>query len=172
MEEYFYKESKNYYRGIKSPDFKPEFSYQVGPTPEFVEKARSHCDRFKTYSKEHAPVSECPPVFDAKWRFFWQIGERDLKQDEGMLMFDNVEPEGFPNWRNTMNTWGNHMLRGCDIASEMGAIGLDLPKETFTEKLKFAGHLLAPTGSDLNKFEKNAIFAGVHYGKYTLLYNL
>lgn len=149
---------------------KPEIHYQVGATPEFVEKARDHCDRFRSYKGDNAPISECPPVYDSKWRFFWQIGERDKIQDEGMLMYDNVIPQGFPHWENTMNTWGNHMLNGCEVSSEMAAIGLGLPASTFTDRLKFAGHLLAPTGSDLNKFQVNDIFAGVHYGKIRLTY--
>jgi isopenicillin N synthase-like dioxygenase len=165
MEDYFYSVSKDYYQGILSPDFHPEVAYQYGATPEFKERARPHCERFKNYPTEHKPITECPPVFDSKWRFFWFIGERDKNLDEGMMMYDNVEPKGFPKWKNIMDSWGNHMLQGCEIASEMAAIGLDLPSNTFTEKMKYAGHLLAPTGSDLNKFEIKDIFAGVHYGK-------
>ena len=166
MEEYFYKESKSYYQGIKSKNFKPEYAYQVGPTPEYVEKARSHCDRFKDYPQQHKPVTECPPVYDSKWRFFWTVGERDPEQDKDMLMYDNIIPDGFSNWASTMDKWGYHMLHACEITAEMAAIGLGLDKHTLTEKMKFAGHLLAPTGSDLGKFDINDIFAGVHYGKY------
>lgn len=165
MEDYFYLESKKYYQGIKSPDMKPEIHYQVGATPEFVEKARDHCDRFKNYAKDDAPVSECPPVYDSKWRFFWQMGERNKTLDEGMLMYDNVIPKDFLNWEKTMNAWGTHMLNGCEVSSEMVAIGLGLPANSFTERLKYAGHLLAPTGSDLAKFDVNDIYASVHYGK-------
>lgn len=165
MEEYFYKTSKDYYNGILSKDFHPEAAYQYGATPEFKERARPHCDRFKNYPTEHKPVTECPPVYDSKWRFFWFIGERDKSQEEGMLMFNNVEPEGYANWKNIMNTWGNYMLNGCEVSAEMAALGLGLEKTAFTDKMKYAGHLLAPTGSDLGKFDIGDIFAGVHYGK-------
>lgn len=171
MEEYFYKVSKEYYDGIVSKDFHPEAAYQYGPTPEFKEKAKSHCDKFSKYPAEHRPVTECPPVYDSKWRFFWFIGERKKEFDEGMLMFDYVIPEGFPKWKEVMDNWGNHMLKGTEVVSEMAAHGLGLPENTFTDKMKYAGHLLAPTGSDLNKFKTNDIFAGVHYGKFNY-YNI
>lgn len=166
MEEYFYKISKNYYKGdVSNKDFHPEAAYQYGATPEFKEKARSHCEYFsKNFTKENLPTTECPPVYDSKWRFFWFIGERDKKSDEGMLMFDNVEPDGFPNWKDTMNNWGNHMLKGCEVTAEMTALGLGLDKNVFTDRMRYAGHLLAPTGSDLGKFKAKDIFAGVHYG--------
>lgn len=45
----------------------------------------------------------------------------------------------------------------------MSAIGLGLPKTTFTEMLSGGSHLLAPTGSDLEKNSVGAIFAGFHY---------
>lgn len=163
MEEYFYKVSKDYYKGIISSDFHPEAAYQYGPTPEFKEKAKSHCDRFKNYPNENKPITECPPVYDSKWRFFWFIGERKKEFDEGMLMYENLIPEGFPNWKTVMDNWGNHMLKGTEVVSEMVAHGLGLPENIFTEKMKYAGHLLAPTGSDLSKFKTNDIFAGVHY---------
>lgn len=165
MEKYFYRESVDYYKGIYSPDFKPEVFYQIGATPEYVEKARYHCDRYKDYPEEDRPISECPPIYDSKWRFFWQIGERNKDLDDGMLMNDNIIPEGFPHWEKTMNSWGNHMLEGCNVVAEMAAIGVGLPQDSFTEKMKYSGHLLAPTGSDLGKFQTGDIFAGVHYGK-------
>lgn len=163
MENYFYNTSKLYYQGIKSPDMHPEAAWQYGATPEYKEKAKSHCDMFSKYPAEDRPTTECPPVFDSKWRFFWFIGERDSKQDEGMLMFNNVEPVGYKNWKNIMNSWGNHMVKGTELVGEMAAIGLGLDSNAFTERMKYAGHLLAPTGSDLGKFKVNDIFAGVHY---------
>lgn len=57
------------------------------------------------------------------------------------------------------------MLEGCMTVARMAAIGMDLPEETFAEKLKGGDHLLAPTASDLIKNEKGTIFAGFHYGK-------
>lgn len=169
MEEYFYNTSKDYYKGVMSPDFHPEQHYQFGATPEFKEKARSHCEKFSTFPAEHRPVTECPPVYDSKWRFFWYIGERDPNHDKGMLVYENIEPKGYPQWKTIMNNWGKHMLNGTEVVGEMAAIGLGLEAHTFTERMKYAGHLLAPTGSDLARFDTNDIFAGVHYGKLNKL---
>ena len=97
MERYYDKTSKKYYRGDKiENEIFPQNAFQNGATPEFKEKAKSHCERFSKLPKDDAPVSECPPVYDAKWRFFWTIGEKnpDPKVDEGMLVFPNIHPEG------------------------------------------------------------------------------
>lgn len=48
--------------------------------------------------------------------------------------------------------------------ARMAAIGMDLPEESFTERMKGGDHLLAPTASDLEKNKKGSIFAGFHYG--------
>jgi hypothetical protein len=80
-----------------------------------------------------------------------------------MLIYPQVYPEGFPQWGNAMNNWGDKMLGASEIAAKMIAHGFSLPEDTFYEKMKYGGHLLAPTGSDLNRFDTNTIFAGVHY---------
>jgi hypothetical protein len=48
----------------------------VGVTPENVEIARDHKERIKKYAPENKPMSPLEPVFDAKWRFLWKIGNR------------------------------------------------------------------------------------------------
>lgn len=163
MEKYFNGVSKKYYRGEKLEDVHPENAYQNGATPEFKEKAKSHCEMFSKYKDSNKPVSECPPVYDSKWRFFWYIGERDKEVDKDMLIYPQVIPAGFPQWEQVMNAWGNKMLGACEMASKMIAVGFGLPENTFYEKMKYGGHLLAPTGSDLAKFSENTVFAGVHY---------
>lgn len=46
----------------------------------------------------------------------------------------------------------------------MLALGLDMPKDAFTSQMKGGVQLLAPTGSDLTKYnKKNDILAGFHY---------
>lgn len=62
-----------------------------------------------------------------------------------------------------MNTWGNHMIKSCFTAAEMCAIGLGLDKDTFKDKMKQGPHLLAPTASDLTKYNTGTNFAGFHY---------
>ena len=132
-------------------------------TPEFREKAKSHCNRFSAYKDSDKPVSECPPVYDSKWRFFWYVGERDNEIDKDMLIFPQVIPNGFPQWENVMDTWGYKMLGATEIAAKMIALGLGLEENAFYDRMKNAGHLLAPTGSDLDRFNIGTVFAGVHY---------
>ena len=76
METYFEKRAQVLYAGGQPEDIKPEHMYQVGCTPENVEMARPHEERLKSYTLENAAVSPIEPVFDAKWRYFWKIGER------------------------------------------------------------------------------------------------
>lgn len=62
-----------------------------------------------------------------------------------------------------MNKWGNIMLDSCYTAAEMAALGMNLDKNIFVDKMKNGNHLLAPTASDLSKYSVGTIFAGVHY---------
>lgn len=99
-------------------------------------------------------------MYDAKWRFFWPIGERpaEVRND-----IPKTFPENFPQWEEKMDGWGNHMVNSCEVACEMAAIGMGLPKNIFTEKMKLAPHLLSPTASDLTKYDVGTPFAGFHY---------
>ena len=54
-------------------DARPDLHYQVGVTPSGVEKARPRCEEASSLTDK--PRSECPPLPDAKWRFFWRVGE-------------------------------------------------------------------------------------------------
>ena len=62
-----------------------------------------------------------------------------------------------------MNQWGKMMYEGCKVVAEMSAIGLDLPANSFSKRMKNGPHLLAPTGSDLERFNVGTVFAGFHY---------
>ena len=62
-----------------------------------------------------------------------------------------------------MDSWGTHMINACVTASQMAAVGMDLPENTFSEKMNQGSHLLAPTASDLMKYEVGTAFAGFHY---------
>ena len=62
-----------------------------------------------------------------------------------------------------MNKWGSNMLSAIEVLSEMIAIGFDLPVNTFKDLLKYGPHLLAPTGSDLEKYgQVGRVLAGFH----------
>ena len=76
MEKYFESRGQKLYSGEKLDDAKPEYHYQVGVCPEKQEIARDHAKRMRQYTEENKPVSPLVPVFDAKWRFMWKIGER------------------------------------------------------------------------------------------------
>jgi len=60
------------------------------------------------------------------------------------------------------------MLEGCMTVARMAALGMNLPENSFTERMVGGDHLLAPTASDLVKNDPGAIFAGFHYGKIIL----
>jgi isopenicillin N synthase-like dioxygenase len=115
---------------------------------------------YKEYNKAFSPLT---PVYDSKWRFFWPIGEKSKEVDSESLACRKVLPKGFPQWESVMDGWGNKMLSACETAAQMAALGFGLPENTFTERMKFAHHLLAPTGSDLKKFDEGTVFAGFHY---------
>ena len=106
------------------------------------------------------PHSKFPPDLDAKWRFFWAIGERP---DEVADNIPKVIPASFPDWEKRMNKWGNKMIEACFTAAEMAAIGMGIPHDTFTSRMTGGPHLLAPTGSDLQKYDVGTTFAGFHY---------
>lgn len=160
MEKYFETRGDAFYQKEDLKEAHPEIHYQVGVTPEYVEKARNHCQRFAHYDENNKPISECPPEFDAKWRFFWHIGERP---EEKKAMYANVVPDDFPEWETKMNKWGNMMIEACMTTAEMCALGLGMEQETFSKKMQLGPHLLAPTGSDLTKNDTGTVFAGVHY---------
>ena len=62
-----------------------------------------------------------------------------------------------------MNLWGHKLLDAVHSVAEMAAIGMGLPQDTFLERMDGGAHLLAPTGSDLEKNQVGAVFAGYHY---------
>ncbi len=62
------------------------------------------------------------------------------------------------------------MFNAVKTASEAIALGLNIKRDTFTSMMEGGVQLLAPTGSDLNKYtKKNDILAGFHYGKPLLI---
>lgn len=76
MEKYFESRGNQLYSGEQLEDAKPDCHYQVGVCPEIIEKARDHSQRMRRYTEENMPLSPEQPVFDAKWRFMWKIGNR------------------------------------------------------------------------------------------------
>lgn len=160
MEQYFDQETE-----AKKKDVRPQFHFQVGATPELTELPRDHSDVIEKMSDETKPL--IPEGKDPKWRFFWRAGERPPNTEYEELNMPQVIPESFPNWENVMNKWSNLMLNAVYVVSEMLAVGLGLEKDTFTKRMKYAPHLLAPTGSDLSKYGNiDTVLAGFHTDLY------
>jgi hypothetical protein len=73
--------------------------------------------------------------------------------------------QGFPNWGETMNKWGQQMIDAVTTVAQMAALGyaclassdaehmltpnhrFDLPQDAFTDIMRDGPHLLAPTGA-------------------------
>ena len=134
----------------------------MGATPEYIEKARDHSEKLAllNLAEEDKPVSPLEPVFDAKWRFMWKIGERPEGASDD---FPQVTPAQFPEWETKMNKWGSKLHSAIFTVAEMAALGMGIDYDAFTKRMEGGAHLLAPTGSDLEKNDVGAIFAGFHY---------
>ncbi|XP_008231344.1 PREDICTED: uncharacterized protein LOC103330528 [Prunus mume] len=156
----------------RPPEFKrlqerPQLHYQVGVTPEGVEVPRSLVDeemqeKLKELPKEFQP--SIPKGADRKWRYMWRVGPRPSETRFQELNAEPVVPEGFPEWKDTMDSWGYKMISAIEAVAEMAAIGFGLPKDAFTSLMKQGPHLLAPTGSDLQRYgQEGTVFAGYHY---------
>lgn len=55
------------------------------------------------------------------------------------------------------------MVNASLLAAEMAAIGMGLDKDTFTSRMQQGSHLLAPTASDMIKYDVGTPFASFHY---------
>lgn len=154
------------------PEFKrlqerPHLHYQVGVTPEGVEVPRSLVDeemqkKLKAMPPQNQPTAPRGP--DPKWRYMWRIGPRPSDTRFKELNAEPVIPDGFTEWKETMDSWGSKMISAIEVVAEMAAIGFGLPKDAFTSLMKQGPHLLAPTGSDLRRHgEEGTVFAGYHY---------
>jgi len=147
---------------IKMKDSRPELHYQLGSTPSFVEVPRDHSQRIATASDESKP--QTPIGADPKWRFFWRIGDRPASTKYPELNSEQVIPENFPEWTEVMNLWGSLMFTSVSTVAEMTAVGFGLDRNAFSSLMKSGPHLLAPTGSNLNTFNKlETVLAGYHY---------
>lgn len=74
-----------------------------------------------------------------------------------------VIPKDFPEWEEKMDNWGNHLCNAAETAVKMCAVGMGCDEDVFSSRMHEAGHLLAPTGSDLTKYDVGTPFAGFHY---------
>lgn len=91
------------------------------------------------------------------------MGNAPPNTDFPQLYADPVIPDGFPEWKATMDNWGTLTLATAKTVAEMCAIGFGLPANTFTSRMEYGPHLLAPTGSDFTRFGKlRTVLANFH----------
>ena len=114
VESYFESVGQKYYNGENLVDMRPELSFQTGVTPESTEKARNHEAIAASLPEEHKPLTLYPLEPDAKWRFFWPIGDRPIEINNDL---PKVIPEEFPEWEEKMDCWGNHMINAAITAA-------------------------------------------------------
>lgn len=107
MESYFESRSQIYYNGGELKECFPQHGYQVGVTPELVERARIHEDTIAKFFETDPPLTPQPPPKDGKWRYFWRIGEVD--KEDALLLPPQAIPDDIPEWEEKMNTWGGHV---------------------------------------------------------------
>lgn len=163
MMEHYFEQPEDFKRRQE----RPHLHYQVGVTPEGVEVPRSLVDEemkeeLRAMPKVFQPFTPKGP--DPKWRYMWRVGPRPSNTRFQELNSEPVIPEGFPDWKDTMDSWGYKMISAIQAVAEMAAIGFGLEKDAFTSLMKQGPHLLAPTGSDLGRFGKEGtVFAGYHY---------
>ncbi|PWA15671.1 2-oxoglutarate (2OG) and Fe(II)-dependent oxygenase superfamily protein [Artemisia annua] len=147
--------------------FKLLSTVEVGTKPGGIEIPRSLVDlemqkKMRAMPKDRQPIIPTGP--DLRSQYMWRVGPRPSKTRFQELNSEPVIPEGFPEWKKIMDSWGFKLLSTVEAVAEMAAIGFDLPKDSFTNLMKLGPHLLGPTGSDLvSHGEKGAVFAGYHY---------
>ncbi|KAK4661165.1 uncharacterized protein QC763_704670 [Podospora pseudopauciseta] len=153
-------------------DERPELSYQIGVTLENTEKPKCAVDEPCLNVIERLAPSERPLDIkghepDPKCRFFWRMVEAPPYETQFPgLNADNITPDAphiKERWGPVMNQWGTSMKNAVEGLTQMAAVGLGLPAETFKDAGRYGPHLLAPTASDLQKYGKvNTILAGFH----------
>lgn len=162
MERYFGQQ-----RDEKMKQARPDLHYQVGVTPNDVEKPVALMDpsvKELIGQQETANKAVMPNSADLKWRYMWRVGPRPAETKFQELNAEPVVPGQFPEWKDVMNGWGEKMLAALEVVAQMAALGFGMEREAFTQKMNNAPHLLAPTGSDLAQHHNlNDIFAGFHY---------
>ncbi|KAN0124859.1 Clavaminate synthase-like protein [Russula decolorans] len=153
-------------------DERPEVGYQVGVTLENTEKPKCAVDEpclnvIARLDPDQRPLDITAHQPDPKCRFFWRMGDMPPYETQfPALNAANVVPQADSlkgRWAPIMEKWGSSMKSAVEGLAQMVAVGLDLPRETFTDAGKYGPHLLAPTASDLVKYnEKDTILAGFH----------
>ncbi|KAK0639662.1 hypothetical protein B0T16DRAFT_337111 [Cercophora newfieldiana] len=167
LEDYFAQPEEDLKR-----DERPELSYQIGVTLENTEKPKCAVDEpclkvIERLAPDQRPLDITAHDPDPKCRFFWKMVENPPYETKFPgLNAANIVPDAEhikTRWESTMNQWGSSMKNAVEGLTEMLAVGLQLPEETFRSAGRYGPHLLAPTASDLTKHgAKDTILAGFH----------
>ncbi|KXG32313.1 hypothetical protein SORBI_3003G138000 [Sorghum bicolor] len=124
-------------------------------TKRLQERPHLHYQKIRSMPEDFQPATPKGP--DPKWRYMWRVGPRPANTGFKELNSEPVIPEGLPEWKETMDSWGSKMISAIEVVAEMAAIGFGLSKDAFTSLMKEGPHLLAPTGSDLQRHRSCAI---------------
>lgn len=160
---------------LKMHDCRPHLHYQVGATPPGVETPRCVSDppscaaALGAQRPGHRATRPTGP--DAKWRFFWRLGERPPEGETAFpeLNASPVVPSGCEGWWSALlDAWGTKLLATAEAVAVAASHGLGLEggPRALADLMKQGPHLLAPTGSDLSPHnglvQEGAVLAGFH----------
>jgi isopenicillin N synthase-like dioxygenase len=142
---------------VKIQHVRKRLHYQVGLTPEFIEKPRDRCDT--VYSLK----AQKPTGFDPKTRWFHRVTPIDENTEFNDITGQNIIPEEFPEWESTFNNMGDYFMQIQDNLNDIVSIELGQDKHFLRDMCHNGNHMVSPTMSDLSKYGKeNTILAGLH----------
>lgn len=74
----------------------------------------------------------------------------------------NVIPKDFPEFKETMDSWGQHMKNGCLTVAQMTAVGLGLERNFLSNTIVNGAFMLSPTAVDLQTTKVGDVLAAFH----------
>lgn len=131
--------------------------YQVGLTPEFIEKPRDRCDVvYKLDGKK-------PNGYDPKTRWFHRMTPIDEDTEYTDITGENIIPNEFPEWESIFNGIGDYFMNLLEKLNQVISIEMGQKKEYLANMCHNGNHMIAPTMSDLTKYgNTGTILAGFH----------
>lgn len=163
FEKYFASRSEMRIKNQPIEEMFPKNGYKTGVTPDYIEIPRENQEFRQSLSSNNQPLTPLPPPKDPKWRYLWRIGDRDPNAKKSAVEPERVAPNDFPEFTKIVDKWGSQLLQAVHSVSQMLEIGLDIPKGSFYNLLKNGNTVIGPTGSDLSRYNKSTVFAGLHY---------
>ncbi len=155
-------------RSVKEQCRMRHCSHQTGWTPPDAELPGAAKGKKDAIIATLEPGQRPLPVVghDPKERYMFPIGPRLDAEVHGYHEFNAmpiVVPPEQPELLALARTWGESLRLGGMTILEMAAIGWGAEADSFTDRLRFGPHFLAPTGSDLVTYGKpGTVLAGFH----------